>query len=102
MEHKHAEVLRAIADGKAVDWKQSDFNWNTCNNVHVFNPLNHSELEWRIKPEPVIEICYFVKQDFPKGLNYQEVHISNKWDLKITYQDGKAVKAELKDSAVCG
>jgi hypothetical protein len=47
-EHKHAEELRAIADGKEVEgyffgiWKEAN---------DEFNPLNFPNTVWRIKPQ---------------------------------------------------
>lgn len=49
-EHKHTEILRAIADGQEVEfyhhglerWCAPDFNDDT--------PLTRPELNWRIKP----------------------------------------------------
>ena len=47
-EHKHAEELRAIADGKEVEgyflgiWKEAN---------DEYNPLNFPNTVWRIKPQ---------------------------------------------------
>lgn len=48
-EHKHAEVLRAIADGKACQYKSCDGRWIDAWDA---NPINQPKWEWRIKPEP--------------------------------------------------
>jgi hypothetical protein len=49
-EHKHAAVLRAIADGKEVEFRfKGDVLWRK--QVDVANPLSNPHLEWRIKPE---------------------------------------------------
>lgn len=52
-EHKHAEVLRAIADGREVQCKRNG-EWldYLSNSNSGFTPLTHPCLEWRIKPEP--------------------------------------------------
>ena len=56
-EHKHAAVLRAIADGKVVQWRST----STPRDGHVWidltewgslNPVAHPWMEWRVKPEP--------------------------------------------------
>jgi hypothetical protein len=49
-EHKYAEVLRAIADGKPVQCKRDDSEWLD------FDPFEHSfymspYLAWRVKPK---------------------------------------------------
>lgn len=48
-EHKHAEVLRAIADGKKVEFKLAEGHWVSPT---TSNPIEHDYLGWRIKPEP--------------------------------------------------
>jgi hypothetical protein len=47
-EHKHAEVLRAIADGKEVEYWYK-YEWRQDSST---NPITNGHLEWRIKPEP--------------------------------------------------
>jgi hypothetical protein len=51
-EHKHAEVLRAIADGKEVEFWIPEGKWLTALYPTQKNPITYPELEWRIKPEP--------------------------------------------------
>lgn len=50
--HKHADVLRAIAEGKPVEWKtkgaQNWFSWLGLG----LNPIEHAHYDWRVKPEP--------------------------------------------------
>lgn len=57
-EHKHAEVLRAIADGKVVQWKSSAGQW--IEGSLSLNPLAHPMFEWRVKPEPKPDVVRFV------------------------------------------
>jgi len=59
-EHKHAEVLRAIADGKVVQW-QSNTTWIDGN--ESVNPLKFPSLNWRVKPEPKPDITRYVAVD---------------------------------------
>jgi hypothetical protein len=49
--HEHAEILRAIADGKEVEW--FDFRNNEWFPLayNGRNPITFEHLEWRIKPE---------------------------------------------------
>lgn len=57
--HKHAEVLRAIADGKEVQFKnQISGAWVETNHVNL-NPITHPELEWRVKPEPKPDVVLY-------------------------------------------
>lgn len=55
-EHKHAEVLRAIADGKTVQYREhgnDGYVDYTIEQVYV-QPLSvfRNDYEWRVKPEP--------------------------------------------------
>ena len=57
-EHKHAEVLRAIADGKEVQYRTSIIShWPSFNGYNNINPLYYYEYNWRIKPEPKPDIA---------------------------------------------
>ena len=47
--HKHADVLRAIADGEKVQFKDPiSGGWF---DPAIYNPIANPELEWRSKPE---------------------------------------------------
>jgi len=58
MEHKHAEVLRAIADGREVEALSAD-GWMQAVWMKVAidlhrpafeNPISRPDWEWRVKP----------------------------------------------------
>ena len=49
-EHKHAAILRAIAEGKQVQYMSSIYNQWTDATLHSLNPISEVEYEWRIKP----------------------------------------------------
>lgn len=70
--HKHAELIKAWADGAAVEtWVESAGRWE--NNL---NPIWLEEVEYRIKPEP--------KADFVK---YVDVHSSADTYLVYEFQN---------------
>ena len=58
-EHKHAEVLRAIADGKVVQW-QSNYDNEWSDLMGRMNPISDSHLNWRVKPEPKPDVVRYV------------------------------------------
>lgn len=61
--HKHADILRAIADGKEVQFKHRITHaWVQADYI---NPITHSELEWRVKPEPKPDVflCRYIGID---------------------------------------
>jgi hypothetical protein len=58
--HPNAEILRAIADGKTVEWKDRGFvNWSEFNPYSpsrlnwLITPNGSTDIQWRIKPEPI-------------------------------------------------
>jgi hypothetical protein len=56
MEHKHAAILRAIADGKDVQARLSGCKtWTNADPVELAtcNPLANPFYEWRIKPKTI-------------------------------------------------
>jgi hypothetical protein len=105
MTHKHAEVLRAIADGKEVQFKSSSGNeWITANiESSVTNPFTYDYLEWRVKPKHVVR--YFVQSTDIECVNlvprivFTQVYLEDEnqfhYDLKVTYQDEVIVKSEI-------
>jgi len=61
-EHKHAAVLRAIADKGlgAAQWQDGKSlmgQWNDC--TFMITPITHSFLAWRIKPEPKPDVVRY-------------------------------------------
>ena len=90
MKHKHYDCIVAWAEGKKIEVDYGNGVW-----LDVENTNWKTENNYRIKKEPVIEVMYF---EYIGKFKYLKVipHVTA-WDLKITYQDGKAIKAELPE-----
>ena len=94
--HKHAEVLRAIADGKEVQFKgEYSGEWLETKYVNL-NPITHPDLEWRVKPEPKPDIVVDRHVCIISGIDFY----SNQFDVpNVRYTfDGetrKLKKAEV-------
>jgi hypothetical protein len=76
-EHKHAEVLRAIADGKEVEYWYED-EWQQDSST---NPITNGHLAWRIKPEPkppIVEDKHVYFSDMAKVVYFIDSAIPNK------------------------
>lgn len=57
--HKHADVLRAIAEGKPVEWKTKGAqNWLSWLGLGL-NPIDHAHYDWRVKPEPKPDVVRY-------------------------------------------
>jgi hypothetical protein len=90
MEHKHAEILRAIADGKEVEGNFIDFGsdvWTPASND--YNPLTHPSCKWRIKPEKQV-LRYRVA--LLKDENYYTMTVHNKKQEEMWQEDSVFVK----------
>ena len=92
--HKHAEVLRAIADGKEVECKSLNCSkWENPASYNLYrNPITDDTWYWRVKPEK--------KPDVVKEVTISEHVIV--WDglkpnLRLTFdgETGDLVKAEV-------
>ena len=97
---KHAEVLRAIADGKEVEYSSIGYSkWYLLNlaNVEV-NPLSFPEYQWRIKPE--VKLDTFIYSTARWDGSHRETGYSvakSLHNLKLTF-DGET--HNLKDAEV--
>lgn len=62
--HKHADVIKAWADGAEVQYKsQIDNGWHSVS-APFFDAIDAIDYEWRIKPEPkpdVVEALCLVR-----------------------------------------
>ena len=94
--HKHYDCIVAWASGEKIEFYAPSFNkWMDVENT----PKWYEDFEYRIKKEPVIEVKYFrLASGVFEPLVYIEFEPDlEKWDLKITYQDGVAIKAEVAE-----
>lgn len=104
MKHKHAEILIAIAEGKQVQFFNNGI-WQDYSIPYHSDPLIESSVgyfrEWRVKKEPVIDERFYKFHANPYFCSGSAVLcpvfnvMGMEWDLKITYQDGVAIKSEL-------
>lgn len=103
-QHKHAEVLHAIADGKEVQFKNKILGaWVETNHVNL-NPITHPDLEWRVKPEPKPDVVGYVCVNNNTESNCVAFSIAYKcsqdlsrFNLQLTWdgETGKLKKAEV-------
>lgn len=92
MKHKHYDCIVAWAAGEKIEMLTGDNIWE-----EVLYPSWHGTYQYRIKKEPVIEVKFFIRTD---NGDYKFAGTNNYigfFDLKITYQDGKAIKAEVEE-----
>ena len=91
--HKHAEVIKAWADGHTIQARTEVFEW-----VDIPNPTWLPTMEYRIKPEPTLDFEMYTSvypdNNYRMVLTYTRVGFDN---LKLIF-DGETGK--LKGSEV--
>ena len=91
--HKHYDVIVAWAEGKEIQFraKPSDV-WNDFKTWDAA-PTFHSELQYRIKPEPKPDL---VREGFMTNL-HMIWNPATDPNLRLTFsgEDGRLIKAEM-------
>lgn len=101
-EHKHAAVLRAIADKGlgAAQWQDNKGGlmapWHDCDGF--ITPITHSFLAWRIKPERKPDVVRYVMTAPEHGLDHPDESLSGKYSAIKAIFDGETGK--LKSAEV--
>jgi hypothetical protein len=90
MKHKHAEFIKAWADGAEIEFRATRVanpEWRTTK-----NPSWEDFYEYRIKPEPVKVFRYLVIGDSFTLYGFSGNQNAN---LRLTLIDGELVEAEV-------
>lgn len=89
--HKHAELIKAWADGAEIQWRWGHINdeWETTTSPHW-----QSDCEFRIKPQPkpdVVHVWYVEPDSYPRFKDW------GPYNLKLTFdgETGKLKSAEV-------
>lgn len=102
--HKWADVLHAIADGKAVQFKGSygDDWYDVIDMQRDPDPINHFEYDWRIKPEPKPDVVKYLGLGCSEGASARVGnslslvdHWTNKIKLTFNGETGALKSAEV-------
>jgi hypothetical protein len=92
MKHKHAELIKAWADGAEIQVKAHKLIWEDRK-----NPLWDTDSEYRIKPESDVVKHFFVESHFWAGIRLSEASQLDTPVLSITFdgETGKLKSAEV-------
>ena len=91
--HKHAELIKAWADGAEIQYFDHEEGWTT-----QLHPAWYVDTEYRIKPEPKPDWCMYLKRiDEHTWTQYLPTDNIQKGKLKLTF-DGET--GELKSAEV--
>lgn len=97
--HVHAEVIKAWADGKAIEFRPgSDYKWRNAD-----NPRWVTEYQYRIKPEEVVDYTMVLVEGRPGAIFTSTIselpyyYVANNYQgfMKRTRLDGKVVSFEF-------
>lgn len=83
--HKHAAVIKAWADGEAIEFWDG-YRWSL-----ITHPIWNGNHKYRVKPELV---AHRVAAGLVDGILQVTLDRSNE-NLKLTFEDGKLIKAEV-------
>ena len=83
--HKHATILRAIADGLEVQFRKNESeHWSDMRGGEPGrNPITWLSLEWRIKPRMIV--CG--KHSWPEPMRVAPVDGTEYWVVSATGRD---------------
>lgn len=93
---KFADVVKAWADGGDIQFKRvtySDGKWHDWTYAEGGPFFAHPDYEFRIKPEPVVKQCRAQLSD-SGSLGLYTISRES-MNLKLTFEDGKLVNAEV-------
>lgn len=94
--HPNAEILRAIADGKAVQWQYKNLRdeakmWRDYTDQLTINPMKRdASVEWRIKPVDKVYYFQMLKNDIGRPV----IGSINGYDIERITQYMKRLERE--------
>ncbi len=95
--HKHAELIKAWADGAEIEVLDDEQRWVALKN----GPMWFEDMRYRIKPEPKPDVVRYMAISAPKT-DYVETFVpslcpSHATNLRLTFdgETGKLKKAEV-------
>ena len=100
-EHKHAAVLRAIADKGlgAAQWQDNKGGlmapWHDCDGF--ITPITHSFLAWRIKPEPKPDVVTYLYKSMGEWRENDKRRFSSEGEVIMIVRNAEG---ELKSAEV--
>ena len=87
--HKHADIIKAWADGAEIQWRESDSIWRD-----IKFPEWRKSAEYRVKPEPAVVSLNYRAYPSVSGDDFFIVREDNS-NLRLTFTDGVLTSAEV-------
>ncbi len=102
---KHADIIRAILDGKTVQEHVDDIEWvdlEGAPELQIIRVANYPGDSYRVKPEPVVQWCPVWGEGLVSGArSVRTVECGSPpphhW-LRVEFVDGKCVSVSLEDA----
>ncbi len=91
--HKHADVIKAFADGKQIQFRYCD-NQEWLDWDRSYCPTFSEYYEYRVKPETIAVYGYLSTNDYPPSWSYERTKFDN---IKATFARdiGKLISVEV-------
>lgn len=97
--HKHADIIKAWADGAQIQFKQPDDSDQYWDDVRG-RPGWYEGLEYRIKPEPKPDLIRYAPFHYHITYfnHYTCVGTDNEYYIDSLYADGDVVASDLSET----
>ena len=91
--HKYAEVIKAWADGKAIQWKRANDKFWYDLHEFMYPEFNHPKIIWRIKPE-------IISGKFRVGF-FKGIPGYSKYEINTIYGEERIQQEYHNDNLIC-
>ena len=95
--HKHAELIKAWADGAEIQWAGAHYKDGTKRWTTIENPMWDEDAEYRIKPEPRPDIMVEIYLQYYPDSGVEMWKNQNVKNLRLLFD---WYTGELKDAVV--
>ncbi len=90
--HKHAELIKAWADGAEIEYSREGYPWKK-----IVDPTWSTTCDYRVKPEPKPDVVYYSTLMGVRGSDYTKSNKASVHNIKHTYdgETGKLKSVEM-------
>jgi hypothetical protein len=97
-EVKHADLIRAVLDGKTVQFREGPRDdWDEYGHPWAIpQMILHPEWEWRLKPETVVQFCPVYRPTEDNGYYVGGAYNKHEWAARAPLHDEMLPAAVLR------
>ena len=95
---KYADILRAMADERPVQYRDNCTAWTDWDIKHLaaITPLSHPDYEWRIKPPNVVVPYYLYGNWNSNGLYLYGSKDHSLPNFNVTFEEGTGAVIKIE------